>query len=244
MQFTEQIMGMPVTLNFAHAKDTTHAKDVFKFFKYVDAKYSTYKSDSEISRINNGLAKSHWSPEMRQIFKMCEQTKQQTGGYFNISRGKKRDPSGLVKGWAIQRAAQMLLGRGVSDFYVDAGGDLQTHGRNKNGNPWHLGIRNPFKNGEIIKVLSLSGQAVATSGTYIRGQHVYNPHNPGEPLKDVMSLTVVGSNIYDADRFATAAFAMGKQGVTFIDSLPGLEAYMVDSQGIATLTRGFERFVV
>ena len=79
--------------------------------------------------------------------------------------------------------------------------------------------------------------------SYIRGQHIYNPHDGDKEIKDVASLTVIGPNIYDADRFATAAFAMGKPGIRFIESLPGHEAYMITSDRRATLTSGFERYV-
>lgn len=244
MERTELIMGMPITLRFAHAKDITHADDIFTFFTQVDERYSTYKPTSEISRINAGLPQSDWSDEMQQVLQLCEQTRQQTNGYFNMERKGKRDPSGLVKGWAIQRAADMLQARGVHDFYVDAGGDIQTHGVNEHGKPWRIGIRNPFNRDQIIKTVHVSGQAVATSGSYIRGQHVYNPHDPDAPLKEIMSITVIAPNIFDADRFATAAFAMGRPGITFIDSLPAFAGYMVDAGGTATMTRTFKRWTI
>ncbi|HSW80818.1 MAG TPA: FAD:protein FMN transferase [Candidatus Saccharimonas sp.] len=217
---------------------------VFAYFKQVDERFSTYKPHSEISQINAGLTKDKWSADMRRVLHLCEQTKQQTNGFFDIKKADGTlDPSGLVKGWAINNAAQILLDRGVQHFYVDAGGDIQPHGRNAQGKPWRFGIRNPFNRDEIVKTVAVTDQGVATSGTYIRGQHVYNPHAPGQPLTDAMSLTVIGPDIYQADRFATAAFAMGKPGITFIDSLPGFEGYMIDSNGTATLTRNFERYV-
>jgi len=180
---------------------------------------------------------------MRHILGLCEQTKRQTNGFFDIKKADGAlDPSGLVKGWAIHNATQLLLDRGLRNFYVDAGGDIQPHGQNGQGLPWRFGIRNPFNRDEIVKAVTVTDQGVATSGTYIRGQHVYNPHAPGQPLTDVMSLTVIGPNIYEADRFATAAFAMGKPGITFIDSLRGFEGYMIDSNGFATMTQHFERY--
>lgn len=244
MERTELIMGMPIKLVAAHKKDAVHFDDIFDYFRQVDAQFSTYKPTSEISRINAGLPKKEWSKTMRQVLDLCDQTTVQTNGFFNITRGDKKDPSGLVKGWAINNAAQKLAAAGAQDFYIDAGGDIQTNGVNAASEPWRIGIRNPFKREEIVKTVAVSGKAVATSGTYIRGQHVYNPHHPDEPLTEIMSLTVIGPNIYDADRFATAAFAMGRVGITFIDSLPELEGYMIDANGVATMTRGFEEFVV
>jgi thiamine biosynthesis lipoprotein len=88
------------------------------------------------------------------------------------------------------------------------------------------------------------GSGVATSGTYIRGQHIYNPHHPQKTIDDVVSLTVVGPDIYEADRFATAAFAMGREGIIYIEKLPGFEGYMIDTAGLATMTSGFENLVI
>jgi len=159
-------------------------------------------------------------------------------------RNGQRDPSGLVKGWAIQAAADLLLNRQLTNFYIEAGGDIQVDGHNADDEAWRIGIRSPFHRDEVIKIVAVKSQGVATSGTYIRGQHIYDPHQPSARLEDVQSLTVIGPNIYEADRFATAAFAMGRRGIEFIEALPGFEAYMIDASQIATLTSGFGRYVV
>ena len=153
------------------------------------------------------------------------------------------DPSGIVKGWAILQAAHMLKEAGFSNFYIDAGGDIQVAG-NKDGEPWRIGIRDPFERKEIVKVLSVTDKGIATSGTAIRGQHIYDPHHPDTPLQDIVSLTIIGPNVYEADRFATAAFAMGKRGIYFIEQLAGFEGYMIDASARATFTSGFERYVL
>lgn len=243
MRQTELIMGMPITIEIVDSDAAQLLQDTFEYFRVVDARYSTYKPDSEISRINNGLPEREWSEEIRQVFAMCEETKQQTDGYFDIWHDGRRDPSGLVKGWAIHEAAKRLRSAGVRNFYIEAGGDVQAVGVNDEIQPWSIGIRNPFDRDEIIKVLQVKDAGVATSGTYIRGQHIYDPHRPNASLESVASLTVVAENIYDADRFATAAFAMGKDGIGFIERTEGLEGYMVDREGIATMTSGFGEFV-
>jgi thiamine biosynthesis lipoprotein len=127
---------------------------------------------------------------------------------------------------------------------VEAGGDIQMAGHNPEGQPWHVGIRNPFNLHEIVKVVSIGDGAIATSGTYVRGKHIYNPKSAGELETNILSLTVIGPNIYDADRFATAAFAMGEEGVFFIERLEGLEAYQINSNGVATFTTGFHRYLL
>ena len=239
-------MGMPVTVEVIDAFATPALLDtVFHYFEYVDDKFSTYSDQSEISRINRGeLDLEDASEDMRVIFALAEETRLETDGYFDIRHGGQYDPSGVVKGWAINNAAGLLRAAGASNFYVDAGGDIQMAGSNSEGQEWRVGIRNPFNPAEIIKVLSLTDCGVATSGTYIRGQHIYNPKDEGDPLAEIVSTTVVGPDICDADRFATAAFAMGRQGIFFIESLPGFEGYMIDRDQRATFTTGFDRYLL
>lgn len=92
-------------------------------------------------------------------------------------------------------------------------------------------------------MLALSNAGIATSGTYIRGQHIYNPRDAADPLTDVVSLTVIGPDVYEADRFATAAFAMGRQGIYYIEKLADFEGYMIDRTGQATFTSGLGRYL-
>ena len=235
-------MGMPVTVEIVDRAASADFDAVYDYLAWVDNTFSTYKDDSEISRVNRGLPKEKWSREMKTVLRLCEQTKNETNGYFDIARLGKLDPSGLVKGWAVNNAGDMLRKRGHKNFYIEAGGDIQVSGRNAKGQPWTIGIRNPFNPGEMIKIITATTGGIATSGTYIRGQHVYNPHLPDSKIADIVSLTVIGPDIYNADRFATAAFAMGKKGIEFIEKMDGYEAYMVDNEHIATLTSGFGRF--
>lgn len=243
MKQTKLIMGMPITVEVVDSNNKKLLADTFGFFWEVDNRYSTYKADSEITRINNGLPGGQWSTEMRRVLRLCDLTKRQTNGYFDIEHDGRLDPSGLVKGWAIWEAAKRLRKHGARNFYIEAGGDIQTYGQNAEQQPWAVGIRNPFNRNEIIKVLNVKNKGVATSGTYVRGQHIYNPHQPTVPPAAVRSLTVIGKNIYEADRFATAAFAMGKSGIGFVENTKGLEGYMVDDAGIATFTSGFQEYV-
>jgi thiamine biosynthesis lipoprotein len=235
-------MGMPINVVIEDAAaDAAAFKQIHDYFHYVDEKYSPYKPTSEVSRINLGLSKSAWSREMKAVLRLCDQTKQQTSGYFDVWRAGKLDPSGLVKGWAINNAARLLRQAGFENFYIEAGGDIQVSGQNGDGQAWSVGIRNPFNRDEIVKVVEVTTEGVATSGSYVRGQHIYNPLN-GQDIKDVASLTVIGPTIYDADRLATAAFAMGRAGIGFIESLDNYEAYMITNDQAATLTSGFERY--
>lgn len=246
MKDTQIIMGMPITIEIVDPKCTQDSLDmVFAYFRKVDDKFSTYKNESEISLINQGkISKENFSPEMKEIFELSEKTKKETRNYFNIlTPSGTYDPSGIVKGYAIHEAGKLLKKNGFANYCIEAGGDIETSGKNSALEPWTVGIRNPFKNEEIVKVLQIKDKGIATSGDYIRGNHIYNPNNPNEKLDTVASLSVIGPNIYDADRFATAAFAMGKEGIMFIENLSGFEGYMIDKNGIATMTNGFEEYV-
>lgn len=240
MRKTQLIMDMPVIIEIVDPIKPEVIDELFDYFHYIDNTFSTFKKTSEITKINNGLVdRSQYSDDMREVLRLAKQTKTKTAGYFNIQRDGMMDPSGIVKGWAIHNAATMIKKMGINQFYVEAGGDIEVGGST----PWRIGIRNPLNVHEIVKVVALRNKGIATSGTYERGKHIYNPYTR-EPVDDILSLTVIGPNIYEADRFATAAFAMGKKGIQFIEKLKDFEGYMIDTRGIATFTSGFEKYIV
>ena len=241
---TAVIMAMPVTVEVKSDKQKVTSdkvnKDVegvFKYLRWVDEKFSPFKKTSEVSKYNRG---EEYSKGLVEILSLCEKTKKQTNGYFDIKKFDGTiDPSGLVKGWAIYQGAQILKKKGYNNFFVDVAGDAEIIGKK-----WKWGIRNPFNKSEIVKVLSLSNCGIATSGTYERGQHVWNPITKSSEITDIISISVIGQNVYEADRFATAAFAMGRDGISFIESKKNLEGYMIDKDGVATYTTGFEKYLV
>jgi thiamine biosynthesis lipoprotein len=248
MKETRIIMGMPVTVEIIASKSgivesvPKTLERAFDYFTYVDNKFSTYKIDSEIMRINRGeVSLEGSSRDMQEIFHLAEATQKETGGYFDIINRKGIfDPSGIVKGWAINNVANLIKEYGFENYYVEAGGDIQVGGKNSAGQKWKVGIENPFEQGKFVKVVYLSDQGIATSGTYIRGQHIYNPKDKEKDITEIVSLTVIGPDIYEADRFATSAFAMGKAGIYLIEKQKGLEGYIIDSNGNAMMTSGFE----
>lgn len=237
-------MGMPVRIQitdkFAKSNDI---KKIFSYFRDVDQKFSTYKDNSEIEKINRGeLRENQYSGEMKKILDLSEETKRLTNGFFDIKINNKLDPSGIVKGYAIKKASDMLAKMGYKNFYVEIGGDIEVRGVNEKGKKWNVGIENPFNRKEIIKKIMLTGRGIATSGTYIRGNHIINPISKAK-ADSIASITVIGPNVYEADRFATAAFAMGERGINFIESLNGFEGYLVtkDKKGIST--SGFGKYL-
>ena len=247
MRESRMLMGMPITVEIADTDAKASAIElVFAYLRGVDERFSTYKPTSEISMLNDGRIRlDDCSAEMRGVLALCDETSRLTGGFFDITgRDGRRDPSGLVKGWMIRAAADLLGSLGYKHYYVDAGGDIQVRGTNAAGQPLTVGIRDPFGSTGMVKVLLLTDAGIATSGTYLRGQHIYDPRRKDDLITDIVSLTVIGPDVYEADRFATAAFAMGRDGIAFIGRTVGLEGYLVDAAGTATMTAGFSRYVI
>lgn len=238
-------MGMPVIIEIIDSGATEEAfEEVFNYLISVDEQFSVYKKNSEITLYNERKIKEKdLSEEMKNVLKLSEETKKETNGYFDITHDGKIDPSGLVKSWAIHNAAEILRQKGFKNFYVEIAGDIEVAGLNNEGKKWAIGIRNPFDKAENVKVVYLSERGIATSGTYERGEHIYNPKE-NKVAKEIASITVIGPNIYEADRFATACFAMGKEGIYFIEELLGFEGYMIDNNGVAIMTSGFEENII
>lgn len=267
------IVGMPIIVEIVDpGAPHRDLDDLWTFFTAVEAQFSTYRQDSELSRINRGLlAVEDASPEMRAMIDRAVRMGEETSGYFNSWRTGTCDLAGVVKGCAIAEAANRLRARGFHHFCVNAGGDIQTAGLNPYGMPWKIGIRNPMDVTEIVKVVHLSGEGTATSGPYERGDHIHRPHRSATENDPVVSLTVIVPDVYEADRFATAAFAMGREGIRLIGGLSeahaiqgsgggeaqakrmnergdgaeraSLEGYQIRTSGIATSTPGLRRYL-
>ena len=240
-------MGTAATINIVADNVTeSNIEQVFALLAEIENRFSFFKADSEISRINRGeINHEDYSVLMQEVFALSAKTKAETNGYFDIVTEKGQfNPSGLVKGWAISKAADLIRAMGFANFCVEIGGDIEVSGRNENNNFWRVGIRNPFDLEQTVKVLQLLNCGIATSGIYLRGQHIYDPHEYAKKFGEIVSLTVVAKSAYEADRFATAAFAMGRAGIEFIENHPELEAYMIDKNGLATLSSGFDKYLI
>lgn len=230
---TEHVMGMPVT---AHVRDRGFAAGgldaAFAWLREVDALFSTYRPGSEISRLEAGtLALADAAPLVREVLDRCEALRLETGGYFDARARGALDPSGLVKGWALERAAALV---DAGSLCLDGGGDLVLRG-----GPWRVGIRHPRERDRLCAVLELDEGAVATSAAYERGEHIADPHT-GRPPRGVLSVTVTGPDLAHADVYATAAFAMGEAGPAWTAGLPaGYGAMTVLEPARVLSTPGF-----
>jgi thiamine biosynthesis lipoprotein len=225
-------MGMPIELDLRD--EGIDVEPAFAWLEHVDATFSTYKPDSEISRLDRGeLRLQDCSPEVDEVLTRCLELERVTRGYFHVRAGGRLDPSGLVKGWAVAGAAERLAAAGARSFFINAGGDIATRG-----GPWRIGIRHPVELDQIAAVLAGDDLAVATSGEYEQGAHIVDPRT-GRPPTGLLSVTVVGPDLALADAYATAAFAMGADGPAWTATLRGYDALTILADGRVLSTPGF-----
>jgi FAD:protein FMN transferase len=235
----EHIMGMPIVLDVRDEAQEGAAGRVFDWLRRVDATFSTFKPDSEISRLNRGeLALEDAHADLREVLARCDELRIATRGYFDASMPIPGaiDPSGFVKGWAVDRAAALLDDAGARNYGISAGGDMRVRGRALPDTCWRVGIQHPRLRDQVAAVVETTDLAIATSGAYARGEHVVDPHSAGAPT-GVLSVTVCGPDLGTADAFATAAFAMGVAGPHWTARLPrGYDAMtiLVDDRVLST----------
>ena len=239
-------MGTAISLDLREPAIPAAAVDAaFEHLRDVDARFSTYREDSEISRLGRGeLSPEACSRVARDVLERCEALRLTTGGYFDIRAHRadgRPDPSGFVKGWAAEAAAAILDAAGAQSYCLNAGGDVIARGEAEPGRPWRIGIRHPEQPGRLATVLEARDVAVATSGGYERGSHIADPHT-GRAPDGLLSVTVVGPSLSQADAYATAAYAMGPAGLAWIASLPGHAGCMVTVERRLLWTSGFARY--
>jgi thiamine biosynthesis lipoprotein len=241
----EQCMGTVFTIDVRDPGSWDDAiADCVAWLHRVDALFSTYRTDSEVSRLGRGeltIGSAH--PYLREVFELCEQVRTTTHGYFTAHWRGTPDPTGLVKGWAIDRASTLLREHGSRNHAVNGGGDMCLAGTAAPGRPWRVGISDPRRPRHILTVVTGSDVAVATSGLAERGPHIVDPWT-GSPALDLAAVTVVGPGLTLADAYATAAVAMGADALAWLDDLPQYEAFLVTADGVRRRTEGLARFVV
>ncbi|OLB76384.1 MAG: thiamine biosynthesis protein [Actinobacteria bacterium 13_2_20CM_2_71_6] len=224
-------MGTAISLHIADElpRQTLErlADDVFAWLREVDARFSTFKEDSEVNRVQRGeLDALAGSPDLRAVLETCADLWRATDGYFDVYATGPLDPSGYVKGWSVQVASDRLRAAGAGNHCLNAGGDVRVRGRPAAGQEWRTGIRHPFDAHEVCWVITGTDLAIATSGTYERGYHVIDPYR-GRPARELRSVTVVGPDLGLADAYATAALAMGLPGLDWLARLDGYESGVV-----------------
>jgi FAD:protein FMN transferase len=213
-------------------------EEVIAWLHRMDATFSTYRPDSDISRLGRGEVRvADCAPEVAEVLDRCDAMTEATGGCFSASAGGVLDPSGLVKGWSVERASAILRAAGSTRHSVNGGGDIRLSGESGPGRPWRVGIAHPLRPGALAAVVSGRDLAVATSGTAERGAHIVDPRT-GRPAAGLAAVTVVGPDLTTADAYATAAYVMGDEAREWIGGLPGYEAFAVTATGGTWATAG------
>ena len=206
-------------------------ESVIKFCEDIDRDFSTYKSDSWVSRLRRREVPIEQCPDdVIEVWDLCAQAKWISDGAFDpwaVEGGF--DPSGLVKGWAADKCADMLVAAGAQHVQVNAAGDLSLRGGFVDGDgvvkPWPIGVVNPNNKMEVVKVYEITDGAIATSGTYERGAHIVDPHS-GMIAIGAKSATVVGADGWLCDAMATAVMVGGTDRAKWFGQ-PELQGYQL-----------------
>ncbi|MFJ9632403.1 FAD:protein FMN transferase [Streptomyces sp. NPDC101175] len=237
MHRVEHVMGFPVSLRVDDdgSLPAGTGDALFAWLREVDARFSPFRPDSEVCRHDRGeLRPADLSADLTEVLDLCERYRTATGGAFDVRLpGRPLDPCAVVKGWSVQRAAELLAAAGARRFILNAGGDVVV-----SGGPWRVGVRHPEHADRLCTVLELTEGAVATSARYERGDHIVDGRT-GRPATGLLSLSVVAATLTEADATATAAFAMGPEGVDWAAARPGCEVFAVDAERRVRRTPGF-----
>ena len=195
--FTFDVRGERTARGGPRAAAVEAVEEAVRWLHWVDGTFSTYRDASEVSLFDRGdLDLGSCSRPLRSVMSLCHTMWEMTAGYFDAWAGGHFDPSGVVKGWSIERASAMLVAAGWPDHAIDGGGDVRLSGDPGTGSPWQVGVRHPLQVGSYCAALSLDEGAVATSGTYERGHHVIDPRT-GEPARQLASVTVHRARSHD-----------------------------------------------
>jgi len=236
MRQSRIIMGTGVSIDVPEMNDESLMNKAYARIAQIDRRYSTYKTNSEISKFQRGeLSESELSREFKKVMRACMEYEKLTGGYFSAWFNGSFDPTGYVKAMAINEAARIIENAGYGTYCVAIGGDLMA--KSNSSKTWRIGVENPLEANTTIGTVEAKNISMATSGNYKRGEHIINPKTH-RPAKELLSVTVLGPDIITADVFATAAFVIGKKAQAFIARHKGYGALIVDKDKKIRTTEG------
>jgi len=244
---SEQVWGTVVTLDVRDVDATTAGVDavwesVRAELHRIDAVFSTFRDDSVVSRLRAG-GTYVVADDVAEVIDRCLEVRMATDGSFDPWKAEGGfDPSGLVKGWAADRCAEIVRRHGFRTFSVDAAGDLACRGTIADADGWSgwpIGISHPDDPTAVVAVVDVRDGAVATSGTSQRGDHVLDPAS-GVPAHGARQATVIGPDGAMADALATALVVAGVDGARWFAALPGWSAYVVDGDQATSWGPAFE----
>jgi thiamine biosynthesis lipoprotein len=244
-RYVEHVMGMPISLALRgrHADDALARlawSESMAVLRQADRVFSTYRADSFISRLRRGeVGLEDCPPDVAEVLALGDVAERESAGAFSIRLPGPDgrvvlDPSGVVKGWAAERAATALADLPGTDFCLSAGGDMTCRTADPAGRPWRIGIEDPADPTRVLAVIPVFSGAVATSGTAHRGQHLVDARTGQAPL-GVASVTVVTGSLTWADIDATAAYAQGPEAAHWLETRPGRSGLVVWADGSTTV---------
>ncbi len=224
----EHVMGMPISLALRgrHAHDEVGERAwqaALTELRWVDEVFSTWRPDSQVSRLGRGeVGLDDCVPEVAEVLRLGDAAKASSDGAFDVCLpgpdGVRRlDPSGVVKGWAVDRAVRPLLALAGTDVCLSAGGDMVCHVADPADEPWLIGIEHPLDPTRLVAQVPVHRGAVATSGSAHRGAHVVDARS-GAPADALASVTVIGADLTSVDIDATTALALGLDGPHWLRS--------------------------
>ena len=164
-----------------------------------------------------------------------------------LREGVRINLGGIAKGYAVERAIEIVRELGVSNARVTAGGDTRLLG-DRRGTPWMVGVQDPRDDGRVAVTIPLDGEAISTSGDYERYfdeggrrfHHIIRP-STGTPAGDVHSVTIIGPDAVITDALSTSVFVMGvDQGLRLISTLPDYEGIVIDATGEMYYSSGLQ----
>lgn len=202
--------------------------DAVAELRAVDTTFSPLRAGSLVSRLRRGEIAAETYPPLADLVRRCVAMRAATDGWFDawaVPGGF--DPGGLLKGWAVERAAARLRAAGIADYAVTGGQDLTVRGHAPHGGPWRVGVRHPHDQRRLVEVLELTGGAVATTGAAGRRNHIVDPHT-GAAVDRFAVATVVGPDLTVADGYATALSAAGPPALDWFPTADGYRAIVVD----------------
>ena len=243
-RYVEHVMGMPISLAVRgrHTDDDAAREAwarVMETLREVDRVFSTYRADSFVSRLDRGeIGLEDCPPEVAEVLELGAAAERESGGAFSVrlpgpDDRVRLDPSGVVKGWAVERASAPLRVLEDTDFCLSAGGDMTCRTAEPEGPPWRIGIEDPADPMRILAVVPVFTGAVATSGTAHRGSHLVDARTGVAPT-GVASVTVVAGSLTWADIDATAAYALGTDAARWLETRPGRSGLVVWADGTTT----------
>jgi thiamine biosynthesis lipoprotein len=208
----------------------------------IDSVFSTYRADSQIARLADGRDDfGTCSTDVLEVLELCDEAACLTGGVFDAWHSGRFDPTGLVKGWAVARVADLLAAAGSTRHAVNGGGDVLVAADPCREDPWRIGVNGGLR-GRLLGAVTAHNLAAATSGNVERPGEIIDPFT-GRPAVSVQSATVVGPDIVMADAFATATVAMGRSAFAWLSRLPGYAGLLVGADGVVAETAGWRSLV-